>query len=259
MVGHIHLKVATPCFGGQVSSIYAGSIFHLQRAVRSRPDVELTVLMRDGDALITRARANLVTLFLDNPSATHLLFVDADIGFTPDQVFRLIESEADVVAGVYPIKRINWDKAKRTLEENRPKVQPAARDYVLEIDNPDHVVAVNGFTRVRFAGTGFLMIRRHVLEKMCRHPAYASLQFFGEHSFDALAGSPNRFALFECMIDAATGTYLSEDFAFCKRWTDIGGEIWADLESRLDHVGPSVFRGDVSSQFAALARAANAA
>jgi hypothetical protein len=263
MTDQIHLVVATPCFGGQVSSIYAGSIFHLQRAVRSRPNVDLTVLMRDGDALITRARANLVTLFLEVPSATHLLFVDADIGFTPDQVFRLIESEADVVAGVYPIKRVNWDKAKRMLECGQPKVPSAALDYVLEIDNPDHVVAVNGFTRVRYAGTGFLMIRRHVLERMCQHPAYASLQFFREHSLDALAGSPNRFALFECMIDPKTGTYLSEDFAFCKRWTDIGGEIWADLQSRLDHVGPSVFQGDVSSQFAApastSARAANAA
>jgi hypothetical protein len=109
------------------------------------------------------------------------------------------------------------------------------------------------------AGTGFLMIRRHVLETMCQHPAYAALQFFREHSRDALAGSPNRFALFECMIDPNSGTYLSEDFSFCKRWTDIGGEIWADLESRLDHVGPSVIHGDVSSQFAAPARAANAA
>jgi hypothetical protein len=261
MTDQIHLMVATPCFGGQVSSIYAGSIFHLQRVVRSRPNIDLTVLMRDGDALITRARANLVTLFLDDPSATHLLFVDADIGFEPDQVFRLIESGADVVAGVYPIKRVNWDKAKRMLGSDWPRMPSAALDYVLEIDNPDHVIAVNGFTRVRFAGTGFLMIRRHVLERMCQHPAYASLQFFGEHSLDALAGSPNRFALFECMIDAKTGTYLSEDFAFCRRWTDIGGEIWADLESRLDHVGPSVFRGDVSSQFAAPAAraAANAA
>jgi len=259
MSDRIHLVVATPCFGGQVSSIYAGSIFHLQRAVRSRSNIELSVLMRDGDALITRARANLVTLFLDNPLATHLLFVDADIGFEPDQVFRMIEAGADVVAGVYPIKRVNWDKAKRMLESNGPKLPSAALDYVLEIDNPDHVVAVNGFTRVRFAGTGFLMIRRYVLETMCQHPAYASLQFVREHSLDALAGSPNRFALFECMIDAESGTYLSEDFAFCKRWTDIGGEIWADLESRIDHVGPSVFHGDVSSQFAAPARAANAA
>src|ERR1700721_1881725 len=177
MTDQIHLMVATPCFGGQVSSIYAGSIFHLQRAVRSLPNLDLTVLVRDGDALITRARANLMTSFLDNPSATHLLFVDADIGFTPDQVFRLIESGADVVAGVYPIKRVNWDKAKRTLESGRPKPS-AALDYVLEIDDPEHVVVVNGFTRVRYAGTGFLMIRRHALEKMCQHPAYAPLHFF---------------------------------------------------------------------------------
>jgi hypothetical protein len=259
MTDQIHLVVATPCFGGQVSSIYAGSIFQLQRALRSKSNVDLKVLMRDGDALITRARANLVTLFLDDPAATHLLFVDADIGFTPEQVFRLIESGADVVAGVYPIKRVNWDKAKRALESDRPNVPAASLDYVLEIDDPDRVVVVSGFTRVRYAGTGFLMIRRHVLEKMCAHPDYAALQFFREHSHDALAGSPNRFALFECMIDSRTGTYLSEDFAFCKRWTDIGGEIWADLDSRLDHVGPSVFHGDVASQFAAAPTAVDAA
>jgi hypothetical protein len=259
MTERFHLVVATPCFGGQVSSIYAGSIFRLQQAVRSKSNLDLKVHLRDGDALITRARANLVTLFLDDPQATHLLFVDADIGFEPEQVFRLIESGADVVAGAYPIKRVNWDKARRALESNRPDVPSAALDYVLEINDPDHAVVVNGFTRVRYAGTGFLMIRRQVLEKMCEHPDYASLQFFREHSLDALAGSPNRFALFECMIDPSTGTYLSEDFAFCKRWTDIGGEIWADLESRLDHVGPSVFHGDIASQFSAPAGAVEAA
>src|SRR5665213_3430673 len=251
MTEQIHLVVATPCFGGQVSSIYASSIFQLQRVLRSKSNVQLKVLMRDGDALITRARANLMTMFLDDPTATHFLFVDADIGFEPEQVFRLIESGADVVAGVYPIKRVNWEKVKRAIENRRPKLASASLDYVLEINDPDHVAVVNGFTRVRYAGTGFLMIRRHVFERMCAHPDYASLQFFREHSLDALAGSPNRFALFECMIDPRTGTYLSEDFAFCKRWTDIGGEIWADLESKLDHVGPSVFNGDISAQFAA--------
>jgi len=256
MTDQIHLVVATPCFGGLVSSIYARSIFGLQRALRSKPNVDLKVHLRDGDALITRARANLVTLFLDDPAATHLLFVDADIGFTPEQVFRLIESGIDMVAGVYPIKHVNWDKAKRAMDAGRPNVPAASLDYVLEIDNPDHATVVNGFASVRYAGTGFLMIRRHVIERMCRHPGYASLQFFREHSHDALAGSANRFALFECMIDPATGTYLSEDFAFCKRWTDMGGEIWADLDSRLDHVGPSVFHGDVASQFAVAANAA---
>jgi hypothetical protein len=259
MTEQFHLVVATPCFGGQVSSIYASSLFALQRAVHSMSNVQLKVHLRDGDALITRARANLVTLFLDDSAATHLLFIDADIGFTPDQVFRLIESGADIVAGCYPIKRVNWEKAKRAMAEGRPNLAASSLDYVLEIDNPDEVRVVNGFTRVRYAGTGFLMIRRHVLEKMCAHPDYAPLQFFREHSRDALAGSANRFALFECMIDPATGTYLSEDFAFCKRWTDIGGEIWADLDSRLDHVGPSVFHGDIASQFASAPSAADAA
>jgi hypothetical protein len=257
MTERIHLVVATPCFGGQVSSIYASSIFKLQSAIRAKSNVEFKVLLRDGDALITRARANLMTQFLDDPSATHFLFVDADVGFQPNQVFRLIESGADVVAALYPIKRVNWDKARRAIETNKPNVPAASLDYVLEINNPDNVVVVNGFTRVRYAGTGFLMIRRHVFEKMCA--AYPSLQFFREHSIDALAGSPNRFALFECMIDPNSKTYLSEDFAFCQRWTDLGGEIWADLESRLDHVGPSVFQGDISAQFATPVAATDAA
>jgi hypothetical protein len=259
MTDRIHLVVATPCFGGQVSTIYAGSIFALQQAVQRISNVKLKVHLRDGDALITRARANLITLFLDDPTTTHLLFVDADIGFTPPQAFRLIETGADVVAGCYPVKRVNWDKAQRAMASGGADLASASLDYVLELDDPDHVRVVNGFTRVRHAGTGFLMIRRHVLEKMCAHPAYAPLQFRREHSLDELAGSKNRFALFECMIDPANGTYLSEDFAFCKRWTDIGGEIWADLESRLDHVGPSVFHGEVASQFAAAPNAANAA
>lgn len=259
MTDRVRLVVATPCFGGQVSTIYVGSIFNLQRAIRARANMELKVEMRDGDALITRARANLVTLFLEDPAATHLLFIDADIGFSPDQVFRLIDSGADVAAGLYPIKRVNWDKARQAMAAGAANLPSSSLDYVLEIDDSADIAIRDGFARVRYAGTGFLMIRRHVLETMCQHPDYASLQFFREHSLDALAGSSNRFALFECMIDPATGTYLSEDFAFCKRWTDIGGEIWADLHSRLDHVGPSVFRGDISSQFSVPVSNADAA
>src|ERR1700753_386694 len=175
MTESIHLVVATPCFGGQVSTIYVNSIFALQSAVRALSNMRMKVELRDGDALITRARANLMTSFLDDPSTTHLLFIDADIGFTPGQVFRLIESGADVVAGVYPIKRVNWDKARWAVGVGRSDLAAASVDYVLEVDDPDRVVVVEGFTRLRYAGTGFLMIRRHVLERMCAH--YASLKF----------------------------------------------------------------------------------
>src|ERR1700751_2246552 len=137
MTERYQLVVATPCFGGQVTSIYASSLFALQRAVHKMSNVDLKVHLRDGDALITRARANLVTLFLDDPAATHLLFIDADIGFTPDQVFRLIESGAAAVPGCYPIKRVNWEKARRAMAAGRSDLAASSLDYVLEIDNPD--------------------------------------------------------------------------------------------------------------------------
>jgi hypothetical protein len=258
MTDRVRLAIATPCFGGQVSSLYAASIFKLQRALQSVPQIELVVHLRDGDALITRARADLVALFLDDPAATHLLFVDADIGFEPDQVMRLIACGADMVGGAYPIKRVNWDKARKVIESGRPNIRSTVLDYVLEVEDPERIAIVEGFARVRYAGTGFLMIRRHALERMCRH--HAALQFRREHSIaDPLAGSANRFALFECMIDQATGIYLSEDFSFCRRWTEMGGEIWADLTSRLDHVGPAIFYGDVSTQFEAPAQVDDAA
>jgi hypothetical protein len=246
----VHLVVATPCFGGQLTTIYAESLFKLQKVLRATPEIELSVLVRNGDALITRARADLVALFLDNPAATHLLFVDADIGFEPDQVIRLLGCGADMCGGAYPIKRIDWAKARRAVEAGMENLGSAALDYVLEIADPQKIAMRGGFIRVRYAGTGFLMIRRAAIEKMCAH--YKALKFSREHSSnDPLAGNPNRFALFECMIDQETGVYLSEDFSFCKRWTDIGGEIWADVYSRLNHVGPTVFYGDLATQFAA--------
>jgi hypothetical protein len=244
----INLVVATPCFGGQISVLYAASLFKLQKLVRSYSQLNFKVLFKDGDALITRARASLISQFLDDPSATHLLFVDADIGFEPEQVLRLIECGADMCAAIYPIKRIDWDKVKTTIEANRPNPAAAALKYVFEVDDPNAVTEIAGFVKVRYAGTGFLMIRRRALERMCTH--YPQLKFKRDHSIDAATASDNRFAFFECMI-AEDGTYLSEDFAFCKRWTEMGGEIWADLKSKLSHVGPMTFCGDLSSQFAA--------
>ena len=242
----VNLVIATPCFGGQISVLYAASLFKLQKLARDYSDFNLKILFKDGDALITRARASLISQFLDDAGATHLLFIDADIGFEPEQVLRLIECGADMCAAVYPIKRIDWDKVRKTIETARPNPAAAALKYVFEVDDPNTVTAKAGFVKVRYAGTGFLMVRREALERMCAH--YPQLQYKRDHSIDAAAASANRFALFECMI-AEDGTYLSEDFAFCKRWTDMGGEIWADLNSKLNHVGPMAFCGDLSSQF----------
>jgi len=242
----VNLVVATPCFGGQISVLYAASLFKLQQFLRTYSGLSLKVLFKDGDALITRARASLISQFLEDAAATHLLFVDADIGFEAEQVLRLIECGADMCAAVYPIKRIDWDTVRTTIETARPNPAAAALKYVFEVDDPNAVIEKAGFVKVRYAGTGFLMIRRDAVERMCAR--YPQLQYKRDHSIDAATASDKRFALFECMI-AEDGTYLSEDFAFCKRWTDMGGEIWADLKSKLNHVGPMTFSGDLSSQF----------
>jgi hypothetical protein len=243
---NIGLVIATPCFGGQISVQYAASLLKLQARLQRISGVNLKVRFKDGDALITRARASLISQFLDDPTATHLLFIDADIGFEPEQVVRLIQCGADMCAAIYPIKLIDWDKVRSTIETARPNPAAAALSYVFEVDDANAVTQSGSFVKVRYAGTGFLLIRRAALEKMCAH--YPQLRYKRDHSLDAAAASDNRFALFECMI-AEDGTYLSEDFAFCRRWTDIGGEIWADLNSKLVHVGPLTFCGDLSSQF----------
>ena len=243
-----HLVVGTPCYGGQVTSVYAASLLKLQHACHRRGDIDFSVLMPGGDALITRARQNIVAHFLANEAATHLLFVDADIGFEPEQAFRLLNFGADVAGGVYPTKRIDWAKAAALAKAGNTQLASAALSYVIEFDDPKRIGVRDGFARVRAAGTGFLLIRRTVLVAMIER--YPELRYTREHNTeDTLAGSKWRSALFNCLVDPETGVYLSEDFSFCRRWTAMGGEIWADLESRLTHVGPISFEGNVATQF----------
>ncbi len=244
----IHLVIGTPCYGGQVTSVFASSLLKLQHACGRRGNIDLTVLMLWGDALITRARQNITAQFLENASATHLLFIDADIGFEPEQVFRLLDFNAEMAAAVYPTKRIDWDKVQAAALKGQKPLAEAALSYVMEFEELGKAAYRDGFAKVRFAGTGFLLIQREALLKMMER--YPELRYARENrAEDTLKDSPWRFALFNCVIDPATGTYLSEDFSFCRRWTDMGGEIWADLQSRLTHVGPLSFNGNTASQF----------
>ncbi|MGA3025599.1 MAG: hypothetical protein ABSF98_12575 [Bryobacteraceae bacterium] len=240
------LILGTPCFGGQVSWLYAVSLLKLQKAFTQR-GWSLGFLLQPGDALVTRARQTIVCHFLDYPGATHLLFVDADIGFEPEQVFRLLEFGADFTAAAYPVKQVNWELMAAAVQAGRTPLESATLSYVVERDATRDMVTRNGFVKSRYAGSGFLMIRRSVLEAMIDR--YPELRYTHEHkASDPLAGSRWRSALFNCMIDKLTGFYLSEDFSFCQRWTEMGGEIWVDYMSRLDHVGVMVFRGNLAAR-----------
>ena len=242
-----YLVVGTPCYGRQVSDVYTASLLKLLLACQQR-EIRIGVQMAGSDALITRARQNIVANFLEIEAATHLLFVDADIGFEPEQVFRVMDFDAPVTAAVYPIKHIDWNKVAAAVRAGHVPLESAALSYMVDFTNAGEIRIRDGFARVSFAGSGFLMIRRHALVAMMEH--YPELRYARDHKpDDKLSGSPWRCALFNCMIDQETGTYLSEDFSFCRRWTAMGGEIWADLQSRLTHVGTMNFTGDLATQF----------
>ena len=229
-----------------MSWLYAASLLKLQHACFERK-IGVGFLLHPGDALITRARQGIVSLFLENFNASHLLFIDADIGFEPEQVFRLLEFNQDFAAATYPIKKINWDQMPAAIEAGRKPLESATLSYVVNVDASERLNTRNGFVKARYAGTGFLMIRRSALIAMIEH--YPELRYTREHKADdTLANSKWRSALFNCLIDEATGTYLSEDYSFCKRWTDMGGEIWVDYKSRLNHVGLMIFHGDMAAR-----------
>ena len=190
MTDQIHLVVATPCFGGQVSSIYAGSIFQLQRArprqVQSRSQGAVARWRRadharagqSGDAVPRRSRRDASAV----RGRRYRLYARA--GVSADRIRRRRRRRRlSDQAG-----QLGQGEAGAGIEAGRTRRRPRST-MCSRSTTPIASSVVNGFTRVRYAGTGFLMIRRHVLEQMCAHPDYASLQFFREHSHDALAGS----------------------------------------------------------------------
>lgn len=241
------ILLATPCFGGLVHHGYMLSVCKLMQ-VAVEQGFELQLALLAGDALVTRARSVLVARLLDDPRVTHLLFIDADITFEPEQVMRLLRAGKDFAAAFYPLKAVDWDAVPKRVVGGEP-LRSAGLSYVgTLLDLPERRTD-GDFATARYAGTGFQLIKRTVLERLVA--AHPELHFDAVHArAGSVPASANLYALFDCLIDPDTGVYLSEDYAFCRRWLAIGGEIWLDLKSRLSHTGVETFVGDASGRYA---------
>lgn len=241
------VMVATPCFGGLVNQGYMMSVLKLAQAATGG-EFDLDVVLLGGDSLITRSRSVLVSRFLDNPRATHLMFIDADIAFAPDQFLRLLRLDKDFAAGAYPLKQIDW----RALPGRAVKGEPlsgAGLSYVGQICAGDQLRFESGFATATYAGGGFQLIKRQVFHRLIG--AHPELKFKSVHTLtNERPSDDNLYALFECAIDSQSGAYLSEDYAFCARWRALGGRIWLDLQSRLTHAGMSHYEGDCTRRYA---------
>ncbi len=240
------IVVCTPCYGGVVTQGYMLSTTNLMiQGIQS--GFSVMVDLHGFDSLITRSRNTLVARFMDRPTATHLLFVDADITYLPAQVMRMAAFGQDVVAGMYPLKTRDWSPEAITRVRQGEGLETAALRYVGLPCADGEREERDGFVTGEYAGTGFMMIRREALVRMMQ--AYPELRFDAAHDRATQYSSEHQFALFDCMIEPETRHYLSEDYTFCRRWRALGGKIWLDTQGPLVHTGAHDFVGNPASRY----------
>lgn len=252
----IHLAILTPCYGSQCYVNYVISLMNTL-ALCSSAGIKCKVEFCRNDSLVSRARNNLIAKAMSDTTVTHMLFIDADITWSPIDIFKLVLSEKSIVGGIYPIKNYDWKKlnnpAKNVPSEwiqtkNASQLKHAISDedmiqHKMMRYNLNYLTSTleitNNLARVKHLATGFMMIQRQTIEKMSR--AFPSTKYVDDVGF--LSGSENdyAYALFDCGVE--DGHYCSEDWLFCTRWSKMGGDVWTDVTINLNHTGVEDFKG----------------
>jgi len=233
----IKLFLSTPCYGGLCLEKYMIGIIKLQLAL-IREGIQLMIDTTENESLVHRARNVAIGRFMQKTDADYFMFIDADVDFDPNSVLRLIRSGHDVSVAIYPKKVVMWDQAKVAIEAGDERNLAMLSSSLVANIGAIHRTVENGFVEVLDGPTGFMMITRKAIEKMQEH--YKDLDCKNDHQnrdFDDYC------ALFDSMIDPDNRRYLSEDYAFCRRWQQIGGKIYADCNTTLGHVGNLPFTG----------------
>ncbi len=247
------LFVATPMYGGQAHGMYVKACLDLQ-GLLNKYGVEVRFSFLFNESLITRARNYLVDEFLRS-DCTHMLFIDSDVHYNPQDVIALLALDKDVIGGPYPKKAINWNNvahAARTHPDMNPhELENVVGDYVFNVVKGTQQFSVNEPLEVLEIGTGYMMIKRDVFKRM--EEAYPQLRYRPDHVGQAnFDGSRYIHAYFDTIIDtkdSATGggsdRYLSEDYMFCQLWRKIGGTIFLCPWMRTQHIGTYPFTGNM--------------
>jgi len=214
-----HIHFCLPMYNGVCNEATFISMIKFS-IIAAKMGINYSIDTMVNESLITRGRNNLVAKFLFNQTATHLMFIDADLGFDAESILRLLCANQDLVGGVYPMKRI------------------PVRYVINTVPNP---IIQGDLIEVSTLGTGFMLIRREVIEKMiAAHPElkYRDNIGIGQQY------EPLMYGLFDTMIDP-DGNYLSEDWTFCYLWRMMGGKVFADTGIKLDHTGYHKYEGNL--------------
>jgi len=200
------------------------------------------------DSLISRARNNMVAKFLAQDQMTHLMFIDADIGFEPEDVIKLLWHKQEIMSAAYPIKSVNWDLVAENVK-NGVKPEDLLEQSVRWVVNPvkdraTHTVNIrNGALEIFDAGTGFMLITRNAFLKMIKE--YPHLKYSDDTNALNEEEQKWTYAFFNSYIDTHQNRFLSEDYGFCRYWQDIGGSVWVDPSIKLKHIGRMEYTGSM--------------
>lgn len=237
--------IATPCHS-DVSMHYTQSLLLLQKMAFAR-GVGLSFQLFKS-SLVTQGRNLCVAAFLNDSKSTHLLFVDSDIAFKPESLFNLLKADKDVISVPYPLKDINWAKAEKMLKEGKLKTRHDLKykgfyRYPFKVEDNNNIKVNNGVIEVTHSPTGFMLIKREVIEKMIEHYG-EEYEIVQENVINgSLQKVNNLYNFFDTMHVPENKHYIGEDFAFCKRWKAIGGKCHAYVMDEITHVGEHQYTG----------------
>lgn len=252
-----HIFIATPCYGGAIGEPYFRSMMRFT-ILCNKYDIPYTISTLANESLVTRGRNTLVSFFMENPKATHLFFIDADIEFQPEDLLRMVAYDKPVVVGAYPKKAINWNSiieaARRDETETAETIEGHSSNYVVNFDfmkdeegnRIPQVQIVDNLVKLKDAGTGFMCIKKETIQEM--FDAHPELKYKNDINVDNKF-EPYMYALFDTMIDPESRRYLSEDYTFCRLWQNMGGDVYLDPRTALNHVGHYTFRGNIRKLF----------
>ena len=240
--------IATPCYGGQLTEAYFRSVIRLLTFCNQH-QIPVAFGTIANESLVTRARNVLVAYFLQS-DFTRLMFIDADIEFQVEDVIKLIAHNKDVAVGAYPKKGVNWQRIRESVKATSDpytdqQIASFGSDYAINfkfVNREAKQIAIeNGLIRLHDGATGFMMIKREVIDKMIVQ--YPELKYNNDLNTPPEL-NPHFYAFFDTMIDPKDKRYLSEDYTFSRRWQDMGGEIWLDPSISLNHYGSFNFQGN---------------
>jgi glycosyltransferase involved in cell wall biosynthesis len=239
------IMIGTPAYGGAMFMEYVDSLVRNVSFLEAK-GIRTRWRFMNKEALITRARNEIVRYFLDETQDDYLMFIDADISFPDDGIYRLLQHKQDIACGVYPKKFVFWDRIREAALRGETDIEKFGCSYVLNVvhgsNNDEIVLDENGLVETMHGGTGFMLIHRDVFKAMRNKvPTYRTSLVRdkeGKHL------SPLTREFFGTSI-TEDGMLLSEDYHFCALWTKEGGKIFADPTIELKHVGQHVFAGDL--------------